>query len=325
MNRQQFMKELESLLVDIAAEERTEALQYYEDYFEDAGVDKEAEVIAELGSPAKVAKSIQMEMSQNNERGEFTERGYHSGDEANPFEVMDTKDIKDDLNENKSSIIEDNKVLLENAQKDTRNQESNFSDNREHNGNQFHHGNTKQNQNWNNQKQGQYNQNWNNHNWNNQSQNANQYNNGYTRGNYQQSSYQNQGNRDYEAPRKKGLSVGAIILICIFAIPVGLPVLCAVFGVFIGLGATAFGLVIGFGAAAFACILSGVVLFILGLVNIFIVPVAGMLLLGGGLLVFGIGLLFALLTTGCVKIIPSLVRGFVGICKAPFKMGGVAA
>ena len=57
----------------------------------------------------------------------------------------------------------------------------------------------------------------------------------------------------------------------------------------------------------------------------FVIPIAGMLMIGAGLLVFGIGLLFALLTTACVKIIPSVIRGFVGICKAPFRMGGVIA
>ena len=48
MNREEFMAKLKALLGDIPAEEREEALQYYEDYFDDAGADNEAEVIRML-------------------------------------------------------------------------------------------------------------------------------------------------------------------------------------------------------------------------------------------------------------------------------------
>ncbi len=37
MNRVEFMRQLESLLRSIAPMEREEALQYYNDYFDDAG------------------------------------------------------------------------------------------------------------------------------------------------------------------------------------------------------------------------------------------------------------------------------------------------
>ena len=55
MDRKTYMKELAYLLQDMSEEEREEALQYYEDYFEDAGPEKEAEVIAELGSLERLA------------------------------------------------------------------------------------------------------------------------------------------------------------------------------------------------------------------------------------------------------------------------------
>lgn len=55
MNREEFMAKLKALLGDIPADEREEALQYYEDYFDDAGADNEAEVIRELESPQRVA------------------------------------------------------------------------------------------------------------------------------------------------------------------------------------------------------------------------------------------------------------------------------
>ena len=47
MNRVQFMEQLKKLLSDISEEERQEALEYYESYFDDAGEDQEAEVIRE--------------------------------------------------------------------------------------------------------------------------------------------------------------------------------------------------------------------------------------------------------------------------------------
>ncbi len=39
MNKEQFLDELEKLLQDIDSIERDEALNYYRDYFEDAGSD----------------------------------------------------------------------------------------------------------------------------------------------------------------------------------------------------------------------------------------------------------------------------------------------
>ena len=58
MNRMGFMAELERLLADMLEEERQAAVQYYADYFADAGEANEADVIRELGSPEKVAESI---------------------------------------------------------------------------------------------------------------------------------------------------------------------------------------------------------------------------------------------------------------------------
>ena len=58
MNRMEFMAELERLLADMPEEERQAAVQYYADYFADAGAENEAEVIRELGSPEKTAESI---------------------------------------------------------------------------------------------------------------------------------------------------------------------------------------------------------------------------------------------------------------------------
>lgn len=77
MNRQEFMKELEYLLMDIPEEEKQDAVAYYRDYLEDAGDEHESEVIQEFGSPERVAAIIRADLGGNlEEGGEFTETGY---------------------------------------------------------------------------------------------------------------------------------------------------------------------------------------------------------------------------------------------------------
>ena len=77
MTRDEFMKELAYLLQDIQDEDKDDAVQYYTDYFEEAGPDKEAEVIQELGSPERIAAMIRADIAGHlEEGGEFTEQGY---------------------------------------------------------------------------------------------------------------------------------------------------------------------------------------------------------------------------------------------------------
>lgn len=61
MNRIEFMTELAAFLQDVPVEERKEAMQYYNDYFDDAG-EEEKDVVKELGSPAKVAENIKKDL-----------------------------------------------------------------------------------------------------------------------------------------------------------------------------------------------------------------------------------------------------------------------
>ena len=74
MNRIKFMTELAALLQDVPAEERRDAMKFYNDYFDDAGAENEQNVIKALGSPAKVAASIKADLTGNGTAGEFTER-----------------------------------------------------------------------------------------------------------------------------------------------------------------------------------------------------------------------------------------------------------
>jgi len=82
MNRVEFMSQLERLLGDIPESDRQDAIAYYNDYFDEAGVENEARVIQELGSPGRVAATIKADLNTSgNEQAEYTEHGYSDGRE----------------------------------------------------------------------------------------------------------------------------------------------------------------------------------------------------------------------------------------------------
>ena len=89
MSRAEFMEKLKNLLADIPKGEREEALNYYEDYFDDAGVENEQQVIAALGSPEKVAETIKEGLNDSEgTQGEFSETGYSGYGEPEKDEVV---------------------------------------------------------------------------------------------------------------------------------------------------------------------------------------------------------------------------------------------
>lgn len=80
MTRKEFMRQLEQLLKDLPEHDRLDAIAYYEDYFDEAGPEKEVELILELGSPEKVAATLKRETKNwGSEQGEYTEYGYSDG------------------------------------------------------------------------------------------------------------------------------------------------------------------------------------------------------------------------------------------------------
>lgn len=58
MTRTAFLAALEQLLAPLPEAERKDALSYYEDYLDAAGPEKEAQALAELGTPEEVAHKI---------------------------------------------------------------------------------------------------------------------------------------------------------------------------------------------------------------------------------------------------------------------------
>ena len=254
MNRYEFMEQLEQLLSDITPNERNEALQFYNDYFDDAGAENEQDVINALGSPAKVASTIKADLT-GNATGEFTETGYQ------------------DFYDKGQEIVKYGQIV--------------------------------RGQNESGQAQGSTYQ------W-----GANQGNAGQSEG-YQRGSYRNGNNG------KRGMSGGQIALIvvlCIFAAPILIPVAATILSLLVAFAAVLFAVFISVAAVAFAMVVVGVVLFIVGIVKLFAAPFGGLCLAGTGLVCAGIGILFMILSVWiCSIVIPAVVRGIVTVCRMPFK------
>ena len=75
-------------LSDISQAERDEALQYYNDYLDDAGIENEESAIRALGSPIQVAANIKEGLKEGNEAGEFMENGFHMNNEEKDMMIL---------------------------------------------------------------------------------------------------------------------------------------------------------------------------------------------------------------------------------------------
>lgn len=256
MNRQEFLNELENLLQNISVSDRLEAIRYYEDYFEDAGIENEDQVIKKLGSPERVAAIIQEDLRSDSlgDIGEFTENGYH-----NP--AYDKKNV--------DAVV---KVVTPN----------------------YH--------------------------------NANQTNSTHGYAEYDNTAGQNTESANWQQEKeptyvyeyskipKVLLIIGAILFI-----PVGIPLICTGFGIFISIISVVFSLVVAFGGVSFGLLLGGVITFVAGIAQIFTLPMVAFFMSGVGLLLIGIGLLFAIITRYCAILIPMTFRGIINICRLPFR------
>ena len=90
MSRKEFMEELQVLLGELPAEEREEALRYYESYFEEAGADQEQVVLEELGSAGRIATQILRDYRMENGGGMYTEQGYRENENGKQSPVKYT-------------------------------------------------------------------------------------------------------------------------------------------------------------------------------------------------------------------------------------------
>ena len=101
MNRKEFIVKLDYFLQDIEDIEREEALQYYEDYFDEAGSENESQVIKDLGSPERVAAIIKAGLeNQFDQDIEYSEKGMDNANYKEVREVIEAEVIDKEKKEN---------------------------------------------------------------------------------------------------------------------------------------------------------------------------------------------------------------------------------
>ena len=93
MSRVEFMRRLAELLADVSPAEREEAIQYYNDYFDDAGAENEQSVIASLGTPEELAKTIKAGLFDGGNTGEFTEKGFSGYEQRQSNEILNPNQL----------------------------------------------------------------------------------------------------------------------------------------------------------------------------------------------------------------------------------------
>lgn len=219
MNRIEFMKKLEELLTDISQREREEAIQYYNDYLNDAGVENEQEVLESLGTPEELAEVIKSGLGDNGTSGEFTENGYKTYD----YQYQPKNEVVKK---------EDNKKM-------------------------------------------------------------------------------------------SGGMIALIVILCIMASPIFIAVASGILGAGLGILGGALGLFIGIAATGIALFLVAVILIGIGIGELFSVPLAGICLIGAGILVGGLSLFFIwVMVWICGVAIPWIVRGIISIFKKIFHKEG---
>lgn len=272
MSRWEFMRQLEELLSDISPSEREEALQYYNDYFNDAGRENEQEVINALGSPSQVADIVREGLSENVSSGEFTERGFKN-----------------------EASFQQNPVIKREGNVNTQEHTFTGSDEGTEKGGPEAYGDP-QTEDY---------------------QRAESEGAGAYEGEIKSSSKE----------KKESLPTWAIVLIIVGCIILAHAIIGGIGGILGGLlgivaGIAAF--IIGIAAAAVVLYLSAVLLIVAGIGCIFVAPIKGIGLLGGGFICGALGILCMLFTyLLAAKAIPGIYRGVIYIYhKVADKIGG---
>jgi len=299
MNKEIFLRDLRRFLSDLPQEEREQAMKYYEDYFEDAGPDKEWQVIEELGSPAKLARQIKATGQETIEYGQGTD--FHKPSAYPDVYGKDNPDPKKESPPNHGTGQDNGQPS--HTQDSTQYQQSPYGPYAQ-DGTQY-----QQNAYGPYAQDGtQYQQNA----YGPYAQDGTQYQqNAYgpyaqDGTQYQQDYYgpyaQQPGDNPYWQKKSRTQSPAKIVLIVVLAllaIPIGLPIIGAVFAVLFSFIAVIFSLIVAFFAAAIGLTLGGVCCVISAFVTLpgygaassILVVGIGLVLLSVGILLFWVGIL----------------------------------
>lgn len=95
MTKQEFLYRLAQQLMSLPPEERVCALKFYDEYFADAGEENWEAVMAELGSPEEVARTIKEDFAQRNpgyrpDAGPGSQYAYRPGPRYQPGQGRQT-------------------------------------------------------------------------------------------------------------------------------------------------------------------------------------------------------------------------------------------
>lgn len=289
MSYEEFMKELGGLLAGVPEEEKEEALQYYSDYFADAGRENENQVLSELGSPRKVAELIKAGLRNGGmDGGEFTEYGYTDERFAKKDDLMRREPKKEKKSQNRYSYQGQEKSSYSGSAY----RKPEGSDYSYGNGSKAYESGA-----------GAYNN------------GKDTYGNAYGNGNQGNTSYQQKG-----GPwTNRGLKILLVVLIVFCALPVAFPAVIAVAAVIFGIAVAAISIFFALVIGAAAVVIAGIVIICAGLSKLILLPSAALLTTGIGLLIFVIGLVAAVAAVRlCMLVYPALFRFLVGICRKPF-------
>jgi uncharacterized membrane protein len=143
-------------------------------------------------------------------------------------------------------------------------------------------------------------------------QNSENYYNGSSAGNYANGAYQNQNQK--KSWTQDSSKIALVIVLAVLAIPVGIPILSAIFALLVAFAAIIFSLIIVFfslgGGLAVAGIgtLIGSFFTVGGIANVLTMIGIGLILTCVGIFIFWFGILF------CIKFFPALVRTTGKLC-----------
>lgn len=295
MNRAEFMRRLTELLGDVPPTEREEAIQYYNDYFDDAGAENESGVIASLGTPEELARAIKAGLSDGGNSGEFTEAGFSGYAQIHKDEIMRT-------GETAQQSGYSNNYSGAGAGGSGRAQAGNayYQDDyyRRTDGKGVYGG---------------------------REDTRKQYNPYEEQG----SGSANTSGGPKTPPPKQSMSGGTIALIVILAVltsPLWIGVLGGLFGTAVGIVAAMFGIFLALLIIGVVFVAVAIALIVTGVVVMFGAPLAGISMIGTAFVLFAGGLVCIwLMVLTAAMAIPALVKGIAALGRKLFHRGGAKA
>lgn len=287
MDKREFLNRLQMQLADLTSDERREALEYYEEYFADAGEENEADVLISLGAPEQAAEQIKAGLHKADE-GMFTENGYREKvGSDNPPDIYGRRE------ESKESRAQDEAGQDGYAGK--RGAYGQDGDTHQ-NGYAYQNGQSRDDA-------GGFC-----HSGGRQDQGGAGGWETYGRMPYGQDGYRNR----QEEKKKSNMSGGTtalLVILGILASPVILALAAAAVGVIVGILGALFGVVAAILAVIVALFAAGIVLFIAGFPILFHNPFAGMACIALGCIMIALFLLFVIALVAVLgKFFPWLIR-----------------